>query len=157
MVKALADSKTVKKMLRKIRKAKTRQELVEKNTMELLYSLLTVFGNGQRTGAVQQHTIEEFHAAEEVDGIWVARVKDHKTGKQGIAAVVYLLPGLYKAVKAYIRAEPHHPVFINSLGNSVKPKLPHTFLKERLLADMGVLTGEQLIKLSSKAWRKVLS
>ena len=95
--------------------------------MELLYSLLTVFGNGQRTGAVQQHTSEEFHAAEEVDGIWVARVKDHKTGKQGIAAVVYLLPGLYKAVKAYIRlfrdgAEPHHPVLLTPWATVSSPK-----------------------------------
>ena len=75
--------------------------------------------------------------------------------------MVYNLPGLYKAVKKYVKlfragVSHDHPVFVNSLGNPVKPAMAHKILEEKLLSKMDVLTDSQLVKLTFKAWRKVL-
>ena len=84
-----------------------------------------------------------------------------KTKKGGAASVVYSLPGTHKATRNYVKlyragASRDQPVFVNSLGNKVKPAMPHKFLKEKILAKMNVLTASQLAKFFSKAWRKVL-
>ena len=71
------------------------------------------------------------------------------------------MDGLYKAVRKYVKlfragASRDDPVFVNTLGNPVKPGMPHKYLKDKVLSKMDVLTPTQLSKLTSRAWRKVL-
>ena len=45
---------------------------------------------------------------------------------------------------------------VTTLGNKVKPAMPHKHLKEKILSKLDILSEEQLKKLTSKAWRKVI-
>ena len=87
--------------------------------------------------------------------MYVGRVVNHKLTKDGAASVVYALPGLYKAVKTYVEIFRGGQV-VTTLGNKVKPAMPHKHLKEKILSKLDILSEEQLKKLTSKAWRKVI-
>ena len=161
---AIAKDPWVKDKLKEIARAKDRIQLHEGDTRNLLYSLHEVYCNGQRGVAIKNLTIGEFNSipGSSLDNAQCARVKNHKTGKVGPAPVVYALPYLHKAVKNYIKlfrvgASDESAVFINSLGNQVDPRYPHEYLKNMVIKKLGILNNEQLTKLSSKAWRKVLT
>lgn len=104
LVVAIVQSPRVRTYMKAILSAKESTGLNEISARNFLYSMLMVFGNGQRAGTLENHTIEEFFNFELVQGIECVRVANHKTGpSEGPASVVYGLPKLYAATRKYIK------------------------------------------------------
>ena len=104
LVVGVANSKKVRKQLKRILKARNKEDLEEVGTRNFLYGMLMVFGNGQRAGTIENMTCGEFVSCELVEGVECVRVAKHKTAQaEGPASVVFAILKLWSATNNYIR------------------------------------------------------
>ena len=103
LVIAVGNSSKIKKEIKAILKANRVDDLEENKTRNFLFSMLSIFGNGQRPGTLENMTILEFNQFVLINGIECIKVADHKTAKSdGPASVVFALPKLWAATRNYI-------------------------------------------------------